>query len=197
MKSINVEELIQTTKFPISNYKIIDCKPATGILYLVNNFLSGHVRMRGRDNGKYPYNYKEMIHNIFGTTDNAVQVCSNSIVGDSSLTTVDIRPEVNPNIVVDGQDMSIFANETFDRWYCDPPYNEENALKMYDIRLPNFQKLLKEGAKIIKKKSLMFLLLGAVNYQICPKGIERIGMIFITIVPNNEIRTLNIYHKIS
>ena len=86
-------------------------------------------------------------------------------------------------------------NETFDRWYCDPPYNEVNALKMYDTRMPSRQKLLKEGARVIKKGSLMFFLLGAVNYQICPGEIERIGMIFITVVPNNEIRTLNIYCK--
>ena len=91
---------------------------------------------------------------------------------------------------------SIFADETFDRWNCDPPYNEENALKMYSTEMPSKQKLLKEGARVIKKGSLMFLLLGAVNYQYCPKEIERIGMIFLTVVPNNEIRTLNIYHKI-
>ena len=67
---------------------------------------------------------------------------------------------------------------------------------MYNTRMPSRQKLLKEGARIIKKSSLMFFLLGAVNYQICPTEIERVGMIFITIVPNNEIRTLNIYHKV-
>ena len=91
---------------------------------------------------------------------------------------------------------SLFQDETFDGWYCDPPYNEVNALKMYDTRMPSRQKLLKEGARVIKKGSLMFFLLGAVNYQICPKGIERIGMIFIIVVPNNETRTLNIYHKV-
>ena len=103
---------------------------------------------------------------------------------------------MSPCYVADGQNMNaIFKNEAFDKWYCDPPYNEKNALKMYDTRLPSRQKLLKEGARVIKKHSLMFFLLGAVNFQICPIDIERIGMIFITIVPNNEIRTLNIYCK--
>ncbi len=75
---------------------------------------------RGRDNGQYPYNYKEMLHNIFGVTNNAVEVCSNSIIGDHNLTTVDIRPDLNPNHVADGQDMSsIFEDKTFDCWYCD------------------------------------------------------------------------------
>ena len=178
MKNVDVGELItQVPEFQNPKYRVIDCSPATGILYLANNFLSGHVRMRGKDNGRYPYNYKEMIHNIFGIANNAVEVCSNSIIGDNTLTTVDIRPDVNPNHIADGQDMSsLFQDETFDRWYCDPPYNEENALKMYDTRLPSRQNLLKEGARVIKKGSLMFFLLGAVNYQICPREIERIGI---------------------
>jgi hypothetical protein len=39
---------------------------------------------RGKDNGRYPYNYKEMIHNIFGVANNAVEVCSNSIKGNGN-----------------------------------------------------------------------------------------------------------------
>ena len=42
---------------------------------------------------------------------------------------------------------------------------------------------------------LMFLLLGPKNYQICPQGVKRIGWIGLTVVPNNELRTLNIYYK--
>ncbi|MGA8842761.1 MAG: hypothetical protein WB511_04190 [Nitrososphaeraceae archaeon] len=58
MKSVDVDELIQIPTFQNPKYRIIDCTPATGILYLANNFLSGHVRMRGRDNGIYLYKYK-------------------------------------------------------------------------------------------------------------------------------------------
>lgn len=63
---------------------------------------------------------------------------------------------------------------------------------MYDTRLPSRQKLLKEGARVVKPGSLFFFLLGPVNYQIYPKEIDRIGIVFITVVPNNEVRTLNI-----
>jgi hypothetical protein len=45
----------------------------------------------------------------------------------------------------------LFEDETLDQWYCDPPYNEVNPLKMYDTRMPSRQKLLKEGARILKK----------------------------------------------
>jgi hypothetical protein len=196
-KTIQVSSLIRANPLlQHENYSIFECRPATGIIYLANNFLTGHIRVRARNNGSYPYNYKEMIQNIFGAADNAIEVCSNSIKNCYNLTTFDIRPDVNPKYVADGQDMSeFFEDEKFDRWYCDPPYNEANALKMYDVRMPSRQKLLKEGARVIKKGSLMFFLLGAVNYQARPAEIERVGIIFITVVPNNEIRTLNIYHK--
>jgi hypothetical protein len=36
---------------------------------------------------------------------------------------------------------------------------------------------------------------GPQNYQWHPKGVKRIGCIMITIVPNNEIRCLNIFYK--
>ena len=49
---------------------------------------------------------------------------------NSNLITVDIRPETNPDYVGDRQNRSIFEDEKFDSWYCDPPYNEVNALKM-------------------------------------------------------------------
>ena len=42
----------------IANYiAIIDAAPATGVLYITKaspQFIGGHVRLRGRDNGKYP-----------------------------------------------------------------------------------------------------------------------------------------------
>jgi hypothetical protein len=41
----------------------------------------------------------------------------------------------------------------------------------------------------------MFLLLGPQNYQWHPKGVKRIGWIAITVVPNNEVRALNIFYK--
>ena len=111
-KTIQVSSIIRAKPdLQYEGYDIINCKPATGLLYLIKNFLSGHVRVRGKDNGRYPYNYMEMIHNIFGTANNAIEVCSNSIqttntTSSLKLTTVDIRPETNPNYVADGQDMS-------------------------------------------------------------------------------------------
>ncbi len=91
--------------------------------------------------------------------------------------------------------MSSVPNTRFNRWRGDPPYNVKTAKKMYGTDLPEAMKLLKAGTRVCKVGSLMFLLLGPQNYQWHPKGVKRIGWIAITVVPNNEVRALNIFYK--
>lgn len=189
-----------------SEYFIIPANPATGVLYITSNnpeFISGHIRLRGKDEGRYPYNYLEMIENIFGKEDNTIEVCSRSVKGikesssSSSPTcfTVDINPETKPDLVEDAQTLDSISDNKFDRWRCDPPYNQNTAQKMYGTNLPITGELLKAGARVCTVGSLLFLLLGPQNYQWCPYGVKRIGWAAITIVPNNEIRALNIFYK--
>jgi len=176
------------------DYKIYTAKPATGIIYLINNFISGHCRMRGKDEGRYPFHYLEMIENLFGRQENTIEVCSRSV---QDVFTVDIDPNCKPTRVTDGQTLAGLPNEIFDRWRCDPPYNERTAREMYHCFLPNTAELLQAGSRVCKKGSLLFLLLGPQNYQYCPPNLVRIGWIAITIVPNNELRALHIYLKVS
>ena len=74
-------------------------------------------------------------------------------------------------------------------------YNDRTAKEMYGTSLPAPIKLLQAGARVSKVGSLMFLLLGPKNYQICPQGVKRIGWIGLTVVPNNEVRSLSVYYK--
>jgi len=66
---------------------------------------------------------------------------------------------------------------------------------MYDTNVPSLSQLLAEGARVVKPGSLMFLLCSQ-NRQSCPPNIKRIGFIYISVVPNNETRILNIYVKL-
>jgi hypothetical protein len=153
--------------------------------------------VRGRDNGSYPYNYIEMIDRLFGKEDNTIEVCSGNIrkYGYNSSFAVDINPRTSPDLVDDGQMLSSVPNDRFNRWRSDPPYNDKTAKEMYGTNLPSPIKLLQAGARVCKVGSLMFLLLGPQNYQWHPKGVKRFGWIAITVVPNNEIRALNIFYK--
>ena len=191
---LNILDLIKCETFKAYEYVVMEATPATGILYVTENsphFISGHIRMRGRDGGRYPFNYLEMIDNIFGKEPNTIEVCSDDVTG---CFTVDIAP-TNPTVMDDAQYLNKIESDRFNRWRCDPPYNEATAKKMYGTDLPSTAKLLKAGARVCKSGSLMFLLLGPQNYQACPNGVKRIGWIAITVVPNNEIRALHIFYK--
>ena len=177
------------------NYFIITANPARGILYITENspdFISGHLRLRGKNHGRYPFCYLEMIDNLFGQEENIIEVCSGSVMGNCF--TVDINPDTEPDLVADGQKLDDIPDGKFNRWRCDPPYNARTAKEMYGTDLPRTIELLKAGARVCKVGSLMFLL-GSQNYQWHPNGVKRIGYINITVVPNNENRCLNIFHK--
>lgn len=136
--------------------------------------------MRGRDRGRYPYNYLEMIDHIFGKEENTIEVCSGNIKGrnttlaaesivsmeeskassssiaqlasfsSSSCFTVDINPDTKPDLIADGQTIDAIPNGIFNRWRCDPPYNARTAKEMYGTDLLNPSKLLKSGDRVCK-----------------------------------------------
>lgn len=179
------------------SYQVIELESVVGVIYREGSrspdFLTGHVRMRGRPNGSYPFHYLDMIDEVFGHESNTIEVCSGDLEEEVALK-VDINQAKNARHT-DGQTLDGISDNQFDRWRCDPPYNQKTAMKMYNTALPSPMKLLTAGARVIKPGSLMFLLLGPVNYQMCPRNVKRIGFITISVIPNNEFRCLNIYQK--
>ncbi|HEY7082377.1 MAG TPA: hypothetical protein VH500_22025 [Nitrososphaeraceae archaeon] len=186
-----------------NRFYTILASPASGVLYVNEEsryFIHGSISMRGKSGGSYPYNYLEMIDRIFGIEENTIEVCSRNIKGRNSTSspsapfTVDINPAMNPDYVGDAQKLDGISSGIFNRWRGDPPYNLKNAITMYRTDLPNPLRLLEAGARVCKPGSLMFLLIGN-SYQCCPKGVKRMGYIAISVVPNNEVRFLNVYLK--
>lgn len=199
MSSRTIRDDLQTSIEDRGIYSIVEATPATGILYITANspdFISGHVRLRGRHHGAYPYNYLEMIDQLFGEAEHTLETCSGWVKKSPKVFTVDINPNRNPDLVDDAQALQKINPYVFTRFRCDPPYNEDTANAMYGVaQLPSPVRLLAAGARVCTNGSLMFLLLGPKNYQICPKGLKRVGWIAMTIVPNNELRALHIYRK--
>jgi len=143
-------------------------------------------------------NLRKFIDNVFGPELDTIEVCSRTVKGHNQLGncfTVDINPEFKPDLIADGQCLSAIQDNSFSRWRCDPPYNETTAKQMYNTELPNPTKLLKEGCRVVKPGSLLFLLHsnhGPSNIA----NLKRIGYLTISVVPNKETRILNIYAKI-
>jgi hypothetical protein len=178
-------------------YTIYLAEPAKGVLYVTErskHFISGHVRMLGKTAGQYPYHYLDMINSLFGPDDNTIEVCSGGVLHDAAKTTVDIKTDF-ADFKDDAQNLLSQEDETFTRWRCDPPYNEETAKKMYGTDVPVTRRLLYAAERVCKPGSLMFLLLGPQNYQWAPLGCVRVGWMGITVVPSNELRALHIYYK--
>lgn len=132
------------------NYFVVPASPAKGILFVTNDnheFISGHIRVRGRENGGYPYNYPEMIDAMFGKENNTIEVSSGMIRkhNHNPCFTVDINPDTKPVLVDDGQTLDSIPSFKFSRWRCDPPYNINTAKTMYGTDLPclsNFLRLV-------------------------------------------------------
>lgn len=156
-----------------------------------HNFL--RLTSLGKGGGQYPHHYLEMIEYVFGKEWNTIEVCSGNINGECF--TVDINPKTKPCMVDDGQTLAKIPDGVFNRWRCDPPYNGKTARNMYGTSLPEPIRLLEAGARVCTAHSLLFLLLGPKNYQPHPKGTKRIAYINMTVVPNNEVRCLNVYYK--
>jgi len=198
---IKCEYTLQTDGNNNRFYTIL-ASPASGVLHVNEEsqyFIHGSISMRGKGGGSYPYNYLEMIDYIFGAEENTIEVCSGSIKGRNASSTfapftVDINPAMKPDYVGDAQKLDGISSGIFNRWRGDPPYNNKTARKMYGTELPSPIRLLEAGARVCKPGSLMFLLLGN-SYQHHPKGVKRIGCIAISVIPNNEVRFLNIYLK--
>ncbi len=166
-------------------------------VHVLNNFIGGHLRTRGIGDGAYPLPYLDFIDAVFGQEKNTIEVCSRHVKVDDIRTTftVDINPSFQPSLVTDGQKLCGVPSQSFNRWRCDPPYNEKTAKLMYQTTLPSLYGLLKAGSRVCKIGSLLFLL-ASKNFQMCEGlGLKSIGAIPITVVPNNELRCCNIFYK--
>lgn len=169
-------------------------------IHVLNDFVGGHLRTRGTDEGQYPLPYLEMIEGVFGREPDTMEVCSRHVKADGVSTsyTVDINPAFNPTFLTDGQTLAGIKDNFVRRIRMDPPYNPETAKKMYNCTLPSFYKLLEAAGRVVKPGGLIFLLLGPDNYQINVDrlGLKRIGLITLSVVPNYELRACNIFYKL-
>lgn len=194
-QQVNILNLLACKYQTIDKYHIIVPSACVGVLYIINGFLSGHCRMRAKNNGSYPYGYLQMLDQIFGTSDRTLEVCSGTVQRSSTVDTVDINPAKNPTYLDDGQTLASVPSNTYARVMLDPPYNIKAAKKMYKTTLPKTMQLLKAASRVVRSGCLIFLLNGT-NYQCHPPGTKRIAMVYISCVPSNETRVCNIYQKL-
>ena len=77
MEDIKILDLIKCDHHQLEDYTIMLAKPAKAVLYITKQspyFITGDIRARGKDNGRYPYKYLEMIEHLFGPEHNTIEV---------------------------------------------------------------------------------------------------------------------------
>jgi hypothetical protein len=199
-EQFNILSLVKARIIRDGSYSIFRTDPCKGVCFVTDDtpyFIHGRMAVKGNGGGVYPDHYLDMIDALFGPEPNTIEVCSRTVQVDGKRTaaTVDINSSFNPTFITDGQVLQGVEPGRFNRWRSDPPYREDTARTMYHTSLPSFIRLLEAGARVCKVGSLLFLLLGPQNYQHCPAGVMRVGLIYISVVPNNETRALNVFYK--
>ena len=80
--------------------------------------------------GAYPHGYLPRIQSMFPTEtgDRVLHLFGGSLPQSENYIRLDIRPEVNPDVVGDAHTLDkIFAPNSFDIIFADPPYSAEDA----------------------------------------------------------------------
>lgn len=88
--------------------------------------------------GEYPPTYLDRVKSLFPDRENPLHLFSGSLKPDqvdNNAVRVDIKKEVNPDIVMDCEKIGSLDTE-FDLIMADPPYTEEDA-EEYGTGLPN------------------------------------------------------------
>lgn len=102
------------------------------------------------DGGGYPLGFVEWAYEIMGVTDpsKVLHLCAGSM---QTGVRVDIRPEMNPDIVADCRNVPL-RDASFDWILADPPYSVEYAANLYGTEddYPRPGQIMREACRLIR-----------------------------------------------
>lgn len=121
-----------------------------------------------------------------------LHVCSGGLGRDMLGIRVDIRPEMNPDVVADGRALP-FADGTFRCVLIDPPYSVEYAEQLYGTEYPRPSHLLAEAARVVRPGGVIGMLHFLVPYP--PPECDIAGVYGVTQGCGYRIRAFTVYRK--
>jgi len=105
----------------------------------------------------------------------------------------DLLPEVKPDKVADAHELP-FPNESFQVVICDPPYSDEENLKLYGIKRPlEYNKWVNEAVRVCKRNG--FVVLYSSKWCPRPKGCSFWVRIIILLKSHHSARICSIFQK--
>jgi SAM-dependent methyltransferase len=145
------------------------------------------------DGGGYPIGFLERAYATLGVTDpdKVLHLCSGSMRRGVR---VDIRPEMEPDIVADCRDVPL-PDESFDWIMADPPYSEQYATNLYGTGgdYPKPGQILREASRLLRPGGMVGLLHFQVGMSRPP--LELVKVYGVTTGMGYAIRAWSVYRK--
>ena len=92
---------------------------------------------------------------------------------------VDIKPDVNPDLVCDVHKLSKYLNTKFDIIFADPPYSNQEALDLYNTPKLKYKQWTSEAIKLLKPGGLFIVYHKLMMPNPCPHRFRVIRRVFI------------------
>lgn len=146
-------------------------------------------------NGEFPNGFLKWLKEQGWHYGKVCHLCSGTVEDEGSFR-VDIKPEVNPDLVADASKTGLPENK-FDVVIIDPPYSAELAEKLYDTKkyFTGIDGFTKEASRICKPSGLVITL----SYQVPKrvKGCDFIAVWGIYTIPSvSYMRCLTVSKKL-
>ncbi len=101
--------------------------------------------------GSYPMWFEKHLSRLLETKDYVYFFGGKSITGYR----IDLKPELNPELVANVENLSMIKSNSFTGGMADPPYDERFAKEKYNLPYPNWSKWTKELVRIVKPNGLI------------------------------------------
>jgi len=106
---------------------------------------------------------------------------------------MDINPEVEPDIVADAHDLSMFKDGEFDLVVLDPPYSDKYSKELYGTGKLKFRRYTSEAVKVTRQGGYIVMY----HYLATPRlgGTTLVMRIFLETRIWHRLRCIHIYKK--
>lgn len=145
------------------------------------------------DGGGYPHRFLEFAYEVMGVVDpsKVLHLCSGSM---KTGIRVDIRPEMNPDIVADCRNVPL-PDGSVDFILADPPYASDYARNLYgtEASYPKPGEILKEAARLLKPGGKIGLLHFIV--PVTRKPMKMLGVYGVTTGAGYAIRAWSLWQR--
>ena len=102
---------------------------------------------KNRYPGGFPLHFEKKLWKLLGSPEKVLHPFGGAAeIGDR----VDINPETNPTYIGDAHNLSMIPDESYDLVILDPPYDDEQAAKLYKTPKLKYSKYVAEAMRVCK-----------------------------------------------